>query len=129
MAEVVRIRLPAGAAMAEVTCYQARHYVSSLPRLMRHWDADRKVWKVDVQLIGRLASDMRVAGFTVVIDQDQEETPETWADAMFTELPAGLANEAYRALLRVLHPDLTGGDHIPMAQLNAARDRARGLMH
>ena len=38
MAEVVRIRIPAGAVMAEVNCYQARHYVSSLPRYLRHWD-------------------------------------------------------------------------------------------
>lgn len=40
--EVVRIRLPVGAAMAEVTCFEGRQYVSSLPRPMHHWDADHK---------------------------------------------------------------------------------------
>lgn len=50
MAEVVRITVPAGAAMAEVTCFEARHYVSSLPRHLRHWDRMAKVWPVALRI-------------------------------------------------------------------------------
>jgi hypothetical protein len=124
MPEVVRIHVPAGASMADVTCFQARHYVSSLPRPMRHWDADHKVWKVDVSLISRLASDLRAAGFDVLVDDDQDQAPDTWADQMYAALPRELADQAYRALTRILHPDLgVHGTH--MTALNCARDKAR----
>ncbi len=123
MAEVVRIRIPAGAAMAEVTCYKARHYVSSLPQHMRHWDRLCKVWRVDTRLIGRLVSDLRNAGFEVLVDDELAQAPDSWCDAMFEALSPELAEQAYRALTRVLHPDL-GVDGTHMAALNVARDRA-----
>jgi len=108
-----------------VTCYDARHYVSSLPRHLRRWDADAKVWRVDLSALPGLTRDLRRAGFEVISDADAEEAPASWADAMFEALPPPLAEAAYRALVKVLHPDVTGGDHAPMAQLNVARDRAR----
>ena len=124
MPEVVRISVPAGATMASVTCYQARHYVSSLPRHLRSWDADRKHWLVSIQLIGRLASDLRAAGFEVLVNDELERTPDTWADAMYTALGHELASQCYKALTRILHPDL-GVDGVHMTALNVARDRAR----
>ena len=119
--EVVRISIRE--AVAEVTCFEARGYISSLPRHLRKWDATAKVWKVDVSVSSRLASDLRNAGFTVVVDDDLEQAPDTWADAMFAALPPELADQAYRALTRVLHPDL-GVDGTHMTALNVARDRS-----
>ena len=107
-----------------MTCFAARHYLSSLPRYLRRWDSVLKVWLVATSQIGRLASDLRSAGFEVLIDADLEQAPDTWADAMYAALGPALADVAYRALLKVLHPDVTGGDHAPMAALNVARDRA-----
>jgi hypothetical protein len=109
MAEVVRIIIRPGEDMASVRCYQARHLVSALPMHLRHWDQLAKVWRVDTWLVSGLADDMRRAGFTVVIDGELDQAPDTWADLMYQELPPPLADAAYRALLRVLHPD-TGGD-------------------
>ena len=63
------------------------------------------------------------AGFEVLVDDEAEQAPDTWADAMYAELPRELADQAYRALTRVLHPDL-GVDGTHMTALNVARDRA-----
>lgn len=104
-----------------MTCFAARSYVSSLPRPQRRWDPGRKVWLVDASLIAGLARDLRAAGFEVLVDGDQ---PDTWADQMFTALGADLGGQCYKALTRILHPDLIGdGSH--MMALNCARDKAR----
>lgn len=124
MTEVVRITMPRRGDLASVACYEARGYVSSLPRHLRHWAADAKVWRVDVSAIPKLTRDLRRAGFEVISDADVEQAPASWADAMYDALPDKLADQAYKALTRVLHPD-TGGDGKQMAMLNAARDKAR----
>ena len=94
MAEVVRISVPAGSVWAEVTCYEARRFVSSLPRPLRRWDANRKVWLVDVSLISRLASDMRRAGFEVLVDDELDQAPDSWADGMYEVLGPELGDGA-----------------------------------
>lgn len=94
MTEVVRIRLPAGAGMAQVRCYQARGYISSLPRNQRSWDAGAKVWLVDISMIKKLTADLRRAGFTVITDSDAGQAPSTWADGMYEALPPALADQA-----------------------------------
>ncbi len=95
MTEVVRISVPAGATMASVTCYQARHYLSSLPRHLRRWDSVLKVWLVDISMIGRLASDLRRAGFEVISDAEDEQAPDSWCDAMFEALSPELAEQCF----------------------------------
>jgi hypothetical protein len=105
MGEVVRITIREGEDLADVKCYQARNLVSALPAHLRHWEpAPLKVWKVDTLLLDQLARDMRRAGHTVVTD-DRREPESNWCDGMFAALPPDLADQAYRALTRVLHPD------------------------
>lgn len=77
-----------------MSCYQARYYISSLPRHLRTWDSASKSWLVDVRLISRLASDLRDAGLQVIVDDELEQAPDTWADAMFEALPPALADQA-----------------------------------
>lgn len=67
---------------------------------------------------------MRAAGFEVLVDDALEPAPDTWADALYEALGPELATAAYRALTRILHPDL-GVDGAHMTALNVARDRAR----
>ena len=52
------------------------------------------MWLVDVRLIGGLASDLRDAGFQVIVDDELEQAPSTWADGMFEALPPALADRA-----------------------------------
>ena len=106
-----------------VTCFGARHYISSLPAHLRTWDRLLKVWLVDISVIPRLTSDLRRAGFEVLVD-DKLEPPDTWADEMYAALGPELANQCHKVLTRVLHPDL-GVDGVHMTALNVARDRAK----
>ncbi len=95
----------------------------------RHWNAELKQWLIATDRARLAAKRFHDAGFTVTIDgRAYESTPPpspTSATAkpplvaLFNVLPDRLRQPVYKALSKVLHPDV-GGDTALMQQLNRA---------
>ncbi|WP_193318250.1 hypothetical protein [Nonomuraea phyllanthi] len=114
--------------------FDAKDLVKSMPD--RKWSPGDKAWIIPAYDVDDLKAVLEASNYTVVIthkqqtkqEQRQEPPPksgrgvQTWADLMFTALPDPLAEKAFKALTRVLHPDV-GGSTEQMQILNAARDR------
>lgn len=94
----------------------------------RRWDPGAKHWTVDARDARALASQLARAGYVVSLDGKLVESGSAGAltgdplEALFRQLPVHLREPVYRALSRVLHPDL-GGDAELMKQLNNASGR------
>jgi len=110
--------------------YAAKDAIKSLPN--RAWDAATKRWTIPASDVPLAARILREEGWRVeVIEPVQSGTrtppppPQagTWADAMFKAIPARLHPPVFRALTKVLHPDV-GGDLVAMQTLTAAKDRS-----
>lgn len=109
--------------------FEAKDVIKRLPT--RRWDKGEKCWVIPNTDIPLLQITLQGSGFTTwVVDDprsqpaDQGKSHGTWADRMFAELEPPLADKAFKALIRVLHPD-TGGSTTAMQALNSARDKAR----
>lgn len=113
--------------------FEAKDVIKALPT--RRWDKAEKCWVIPNTDIPLLQMTLQSAGFVtwVVDDPTGSGNPGgsssakgtgTWADRMFAELEPPLAEKAFKALLRVLHPDV-GGSTTAMKALNSARDMAR----
>jgi hypothetical protein len=109
--------------------FAAKDAIKSLPN--RAWDAATKRWVIPAADVNIAARVLREEGWRVeIIEPVQAGTrtpplPQTasWADAMFKAIPGRLHQPVFRALTKVLHPDV-GGDLVAMQQLTAAKDRA-----
>lgn len=110
--------------------------VKSLPRGTRLWDAGRRIWVVDVDYVDMLVDAFTDEGCQVRVSRygagsagtgrpsdpsGSARTTEPF-DALFASLPPDLARRAYRALVKVCHPD-TGGDTAVCQRLTQAAAR------
>lgn len=109
--------------------FSAKDLIKEMP--VRSWDAAEKAWIIPAGDVGALRAVLETAGYKVIITRPEREHPRSqppprdtgsWADQMFIALTPDLAEKAYKALSRALHPDV-GGDTTQMQLLNAARDR------
>lgn len=103
--------------------------VKTVPSYARSWQPTSKVWIVDRFYAEQLAADIARMGHTVIgLDAEQIPPPKNttngdsgdWARAVFRRVGPGKTDVVYRALSRVLHPDV-GGDTELMQELNDAR--------
>lgn len=115
--------------------------VKSLPRGTRLWDAGRRIWVVDADYVDMLVDAFTDEGCQVRVSRygsasadgaggwgqttEERAHPAEPFEALFASLPPDLARRAYRALVKVCHPD-TGGDTAVCQRLTQAAAR-RGL--
>lgn len=102
--------------------------VKLIPGHARKWDPVGKVWMVQAHYASGLAADMRAMGCTI-IGLDQPKPPPTtgadWASALFTRVGKARADSVFRALSKILHPDMETGDSTLQRELLEARERFR----
>ncbi len=106
-----------------------------VPGHSRTWEPTTKTWalnnRIDAETFARHA---RWQGHTVQSDIGSQhhappKRPSTttivmpWADALLDAVGPARYDAVFRALTKVLHPDLATGDKVLMQDLNAARDR------
>jgi hypothetical protein len=113
-----------------VSPFEARDIIKSFPGSARKWDPDKRCWLMRSWLTADLAAMLENAGFTVkIVKSDPAPTrvnTSSWADQLYVALGLDLGDKAFHALIRVLHPDMSGGNTTAMQTLNRARDRAHG---
>jgi hypothetical protein len=123
----------------QVFCpFELRELVKSFPG--RRWDTNRKCWTVPLAHVDALADALRAAGQTVWVTRTdgsaytgggrshghRDRPAPSWAEALFDAVGPARSEQVFRALTRVLHPDV-GGDHALMTALSAARDGRRSI--
>ena len=102
---------------------------SAVPAYARSWDPDGRRWLVEVTYVDDVTAEARHLGYrvddrrTTSRERRRTTSPPTvgWADALFQAVGPDLAEPVFRALTRVLHPDLETGDTRLMQELNAGR--------
>ena len=97
--------------------------VKTVPSYARSWQPTSKVWIIDRPYAVQLAADFARMGHIVtgIETSRQREVPDDdWAKLLFRRVGSGKTDIVYRALSRVLHPDV-GGDTQLMQELNDAR--------
>jgi hypothetical protein len=106
----------------------------------RQWVKAEKVWRIPRINVDWAADALRAAGETVFVTRPDGSawtsgksthgsrgTPHaSWAANLLEAVGPELADATYRAMARVLHPDI-GGDPRRMQELNDAMDRHRRL--
>lgn len=118
--------------------FAAKDAIKDLASSERRWDPDRKLWWIKPTVLRELINALNRAGFR--IQQSDSDAPSGfsfqapggnppprasrtsvggWAETLYDALPAHLREPAFKALLRVLHPDI-GGDSRLTQQLNDA---------
>lgn len=99
--------------------FAAKDTIRSAPG--RKWNPERRQWSVPADVVDDLAGWLRDDGFDVTVRgrpaRAQGRHPAEWTWALYDAVPEHLRDAAYRALLRVLHPDV-GGDSRLAQQLN-----------
>ncbi len=104
---------------------------TAVPSYARSWDPSLKQWQIQAGHAERLASALRATGHQV-IGLDPDPPPRTttgtdtarWAKILFRRVGPSRREPVFRALTRVLHPDV-GGDTALMRELNDARDELK----
>jgi hypothetical protein len=84
-----------------------------------HWFPSEKAWRMPVKHREEVECILRRWGFFDDVDIKAGNADGEWASVMFGALPPRLREPVYKALLRVLHPDV-GGDGRVTQQLNDA---------
>lgn len=109
--------------------------IKTLPSGARRWDPVRKSWWVGPLEVDALITILETGGHRIVGDWTRarqesappprrpRDTAQGWADALFVAVGTSRTEPVYRALTKVLHPDVATGDTDLCQQLNAARDR------
>ncbi|OBB71572.1 hypothetical protein [Mycobacterium sp. 852014-52144_SCH5372336] len=103
--------------------------VKTVPAGARSWNKSTRTWWVSDRHAAWLVDDMRRAGYSVTgIDdrhrddrRDRAADQGTWAQMLFAAVGPDRAAPVFKALSKVLHPDLVGGDRRLMQELNDAR--------
>lgn len=97
--------------------------IRQVPHGGRVWDKDAKVWSVRDVHWPALDATLRHLGhciYETTLPRDAaQRTGGTWAEALFDSIPERLHAAAYKALQKVLHPDI-GGDLSAAQVLNDA---------
>jgi hypothetical protein len=115
--------------------YELREVIKSLPG--RSWDRDRKCWWISTALVDEAANVLRVSGCEVFVTRPdgsawssgrpgagiRGEPGSGWADLLLEAVGPSRRDQVFRALAKVLHPDV-GGDAVLMRDLIAAREQA-----
>lgn len=122
-------RITVGNELAAIRCpYRLRWICTDLPT--RRWDPSRKRWLIPSSDVPLAVAAFKRAGELVEIrdlrtaqGRPQPE-PSSWPSEMFAALPADLRAPAFRALAKVLHPDV-GGNTAAMAALTTAYEEAQ----
>ncbi|GAC1569975.1 MAG: hypothetical protein NVS3B18_01640 [Candidatus Dormibacteria bacterium] len=120
--------------------YEMRELLKSFPCSERKWSPTERCWVVSGWIVNPMADALRAAGCTVYVtraDGSPYEQPKPggthgrratpapdWASVLLNAVGSDRRERVYRALSRVLHPDVETGSHELMQQLNAARDRS-----
>jgi hypothetical protein len=113
--------------------FELRELIKTFPG--RRWLPEAKCWRVDASMVNALADVLRAAGQEVFFiaggsDASRPSSPSTpsptWAEHLFAAVGPTRHDAAYRALSKVLHPDVDNGDKVLMQQLNAARPQLTG---
>lgn len=89
----------------------------------RKWEPARKAWAVDAGVAATLAEILIKAGYAVVGLKVQRELADDWATRLFAAVGPVREDAVYRALAKILHPDLATGSTVLQRQLNDARTR------
>lgn len=104
--------------------------VKTVPGHRRRYSATTKAWWIAsteiTSLIGVLESaGHRVVGWTATSTPPPppRSTGQNWADTLLTAVGPTRTEAVFRALTKVLHPDVATGDTVLTQQLNSARDR------
>jgi hypothetical protein len=100
----------------------------TVPGYGRSWDAQRRVWFVEPDWIHVLTSELRRRGHTVTGPEEpprhsESESETDWAKMLFRRVGPTRADPCFRALARILHPDVATGDTTLMRELLDARDQ------
>lgn len=95
---------------------------AAVPHYARAWDATDKHWTIiEPHVKAAFAAIRPHVGRVLIADlrtrRLDASKPTGWAQALHDALPARLRRPAYRALSRVIHPDI-GGDVTLTQQLN-----------
>lgn len=123
--EIVTITVKADGEALVRSPYGAKDLIKGMPD--RRWSKSGKYWVVPARDVPILRTVLETAGYHVIVTQpEQPGEPHapgrSWAELMFSDLGPDLGEKAYKALVRVLHPDV-GGSTAAMQGLNQARDR------
>lgn len=115
-------------------------HVKSIRPFARSWDKQRKIWTLqDYPTARGFAESVRLDGYHVVgnvleFNTRQRETPpppptkpaptaQPWAEQLLDAVGPDRRDAVYKAMCRILHPDVATGSTELMRDLNAARDR------
>jgi hypothetical protein len=103
----------------------------SIPWECRRWDKVARHWTVDEPYVADAVTLMRarfgsidIADLRSARRPPRGADPADWADALLAALPEHLREPAYRALLRVLHPDVGGDTRLTQRLNDVFRRRA-----
>lgn len=99
-----------------------------VPYTARSWNPDGKSWIVREPYVdSALRTVSRVVGQLDVADLRPPKlstgSSVDWASALFAALPENLRTPVYRALLKVLHPDIGGSTAMTQRLIDAFGDR------
>lgn len=93
--------------------------VDVMRSLGARWDKARRAWLVQAWALPAAEAELRSLGFRKAGETVTSSSSAEWAKALFASMPARFAEPVYKALVRVLHPDV-GGDTRLAQQLNDA---------
>jgi hypothetical protein len=100
--------------------------IKSVPSHAREYDPISKTWTVRHLWARRLADDFTGAGFTV-LGMTTRTSTDDWAGALFRRVGVDRSDAVFRALSRVVHPDVVGtGSTEIMRELLTARQQIGG---
>ncbi|MDT5371454.1 MAG: hypothetical protein QOC62_5885 [Mycobacterium sp.] len=99
--------------------------IKALPAYARRWNPESKVWRIDVGYARSLAGNLRELGHIVVGLEPPRANGKTidgtdWARVMLRQVGHKRREPVFRALTRILHPDVATGDGRLQQQLNDA---------
>jgi hypothetical protein len=105
---------------------------AAVPGHARSWNPATKEWTVRATHAEQLAKALRATGHQVIgIGPPRTDPPPRaggpildtaqWARILFRRVGPNRREPVFRALTRILHPDV-GGDHRLMQELNVARE-------
>jgi hypothetical protein len=106
---------------------------TAVPSNARSWNSAAKEWTVRASHAEQLAQALRATGHQVVgLEPPRTDPPPRadtripdtaqWARILFRRVGPNRRDPVFRALTKVLHPDV-GGDHSLMQELNQAREQ------
>ncbi|MGE0881535.1 MAG: hypothetical protein AB7L13_23925 [Acidimicrobiia bacterium] len=105
------------------------HAVRAIKRLPnRHFNGDDKTWRVPSWALPDVVRALESVGFVVhrppTASVRVQHPSGQWAELLFTAIPEHLREPVFKALVRVLHPDI-GGDTRLTQDLNEAWRKAK----